>query len=106
MRRRLRINVYTKLTDVKRLRNPHHSRLMAMTPKLRALTAGRFLSICAACGGAPQNAGEGGRAPSGTPTQINGAGATFPNPIYSKWFDEYNKLHPNVRINYQSVGSG
>ncbi len=38
--------------------------------------------------------------------QINGAGATFPNPIYSKWFDEYNKLHSNVRINYQSVGSG
>jgi phosphate transport system substrate-binding protein len=38
--------------------------------------------------------------------QINGAGATFPNPIYSKWFNEYNKLHPNVRINYQSVGSG
>lgn len=33
--------------------------------------------------------------------QINGAGATFPNPIYSKWFDEYNKLHPNIRINYQ-----
>jgi phosphate transport system substrate-binding protein len=38
--------------------------------------------------------------------QINGAGATFPNPIYSKWFDEYNKAHPNVQINYQSVGSG
>jgi phosphate transport system substrate-binding protein len=38
--------------------------------------------------------------------QINGAGATFPNPIYSKWFDEYNKLHPNVRINYQPLGSG
>jgi phosphate transport system substrate-binding protein len=38
--------------------------------------------------------------------QINGAGATFPNPIYSKWFDEYNKLHSNIRINYQSVGSG
>ncbi len=37
---------------------------------------------------------------------INGAGATFPNPIYSKWTSEYNKLHPNVRINYQSVGSG
>src|SRR5262249_30526871 len=32
--------------------------------------------------------------------QINGAGATFPNPIYSKWFDEYGKLHSNVRINY------
>ena len=38
--------------------------------------------------------------------QINGAGATFPNPIYSKWFAEYNKLHPNVQINYQSQGSG
>jgi phosphate transport system substrate-binding protein len=38
--------------------------------------------------------------------QINGAGATFPSPIYSKWFDEYHKLHPNVAINYQSVGSG
>src|SRR6266849_7406803 len=38
--------------------------------------------------------------------QINGAGATFPNPIYSKWFSEYNKLHPDVQINYQSIGSG
>ena len=38
--------------------------------------------------------------------QINGAGATFPNPIYSKWFSEYNKLHPNIPINYQSIGSG
>jgi phosphate transport system substrate-binding protein len=38
--------------------------------------------------------------------QINGAGATFPYPIYSKWFSEYNKLHSNVQINYQSVGSG
>src|SRR3954467_10212061 len=38
--------------------------------------------------------------------QINGAGATFPNPIYSKWFAEYNKLHPNVQINYQPIGSG
>src|SRR4051812_11895645 len=39
-------------------------------------------------------------------TQINGAGATFPNPIYSKWFSEYNKLHANVEINYQPLGSG
>ena len=38
--------------------------------------------------------------------QINGAGATFPNPIYQKWFDEYHKAHPNVQINYQSIGSG
>src|SRR5258707_9813498 len=38
--------------------------------------------------------------------QIDGAGATFPYPIYSKWFSDYNKLHPDVRINYQSIGSG
>jgi phosphate transport system substrate-binding protein len=37
---------------------------------------------------------------------INAAGATFPYPIYSKWFDEYHKLHANVQINYQSIGSG
>ena len=38
--------------------------------------------------------------------QIIGGGATFPYPIYSKWFSEYNKLHPEVEINYQSQGSG
>jgi phosphate transport system substrate-binding protein len=37
---------------------------------------------------------------------INGAGATFPYPIYSKWFDEYAKVDPSVRFNYQSIGSG
>ena len=37
---------------------------------------------------------------------INAAGATFPYPIYSKWFAEYHKMHPNVQINYQSIGSG
>src|SRR5437773_2248050 len=37
---------------------------------------------------------------------INGAGATFPYPIYSKWFDEYAKIDPSVRFNYQSIGSG
>lgn len=37
---------------------------------------------------------------------INGAGATFPYPLYSKWFDEYAKIDPSVRFNYQSIGSG
>ena len=37
---------------------------------------------------------------------INGAGATFPFPIYSKWFNEYNKMHPDLKFNYQSIGSG
>jgi phosphate transport system substrate-binding protein len=39
-------------------------------------------------------------------TKLNGAGATFPNPIYSKWFSEYHKLHPDIEVNYQSIGSG
>jgi len=39
-------------------------------------------------------------------TTLNGAGATFPNPIYSKWFAEYHKQHPEVEINYQPIGSG
>src|SRR5690349_24560687 len=42
----------------------------------------------------------------GAVVQINGAGATFPAPIYTKWFAEYNKLHPDIQINYQPVGSG
>jgi phosphate transport system substrate-binding protein len=37
---------------------------------------------------------------------INGAGATFPQPIYTKWFDEYTKVDPSVRFNYQGIGSG
>jgi len=39
-------------------------------------------------------------------TTLNGAGATFPNPIYQKWFSEYHKLHADVQVNYQSIGSG
>ena len=37
---------------------------------------------------------------------LQGAGATFPNPLYQKWVSEYGKLHPNVKIDYQSIGSG
>jgi phosphate transport system substrate-binding protein len=59
----------------------------------------------AACGGGGP-VGDPGTAAAGPILQINGAGATFPYPIYSKWFAEYNALHPNVRINYQSIGSG
>ena len=38
--------------------------------------------------------------------KLTGAGATFPYPIYSKWFSEYSAAHPGVEINYQSIGSG
>jgi phosphate transport system substrate-binding protein len=61
--------------------------------------------MLAACGGGSETG-----APAGTPTgdviRISGAGATFPYPIYSKWFDEYHKLNANIEINYQSIGSG
>lgn len=47
-----------------------------------------------------------GQTGSSAPSLINGAGATFPYPIYSKWFSEYEKMNPEVRINYMSIGSG
>ena len=39
-------------------------------------------------------------------TLVTGAGATFPYPLYSKWFDEFHKRNPDLQINYQSIGSG
>ena len=60
---------------------------------------------------APSGDSKGGSAASPVPSQaaavsLNGAGATFPYPLYSKWISEYNKQFPNIRINYQSIGSG
>ena len=69
-------------------------------------------TLLSACGGnqtppaAQGSPGQGEATSTGAADQINGAGATFPNPIYSKWFSEYAKLHPDVRINYQPIGSG
>ena len=60
----------------------------------RSLALAAIVSAAVATGAAAEN------------IQINGAGATFPYPIYSKWFSEYNKLHPEVQVNYQSIGSG
>ena len=56
-----------------------------------------FLLIGIGC-----NSGGGG----GGTVSLHGAGATFPNPLYQKWLSEHGKLHPNVRIDYQSIGSG
>ena len=44
--------------------------------------------------------------PTAAQTKLNGAGATFPYPMYSKWFNEYHNQHPDIEINYQSIGSG
>lgn len=64
-------------------------------------------AVGAAACGQPSTDGKPG-AGGGEPglVQIDGAGATFPYPIYSRWFSEHNKLHPNIQINYQSIGSG
>ena len=48
----------------------------------------------------------GGSTSSSPSVILQGAGATFPNPLYQKWLSEYGKLHPNVKIDYQSIGSG
>ncbi|MEA2163362.1 MAG: phosphate transport system substrate-binding protein [Thermoanaerobaculia bacterium] len=63
-----------------------------------------YLALFAFAACAPQE--NSNQAAATGPIAINGAGATFPYPIYSKWFDEYQKSHPDVRINYQSIGSG
>ncbi len=62
------------------------------------------LTISACGGNTTPPSGE--TAATGQRIEITGAGATFPNPIYSKWFSEYNKIHPEIAINYQSIGSG
>jgi phosphate transport system substrate-binding protein len=71
----------------------------------------RFLTVAtvvllAACGGEQPSATSTSQQSAGGGRIINGAGATFPYPIYSKWFDEYGKTHPGAKINYQSIGSG
>ena len=65
-------------------------------------------ALCTACGGGSSPAPNDAAAPASTggKLRVTGAGATFPNPIYSKWTSEYGKIHPNVEINYQSIGSG
>jgi phosphate transport system substrate-binding protein len=55
-----------------------------------------------ACSGAATT----GPGTASAPIKLQGAGATFPNPLYQKWLSEYGKLHPNVQIDYQSIGSG
>jgi len=50
--------------------------------------------------------GGGGAGSNNGSVSLQGAGATFPNPLYQKWLSEYGKLHPNMKIDYQSIGSG
>jgi phosphate transport system substrate-binding protein len=64
------------------------------------------LSFAVAACGKNEEAGGTSGASSDQPVTLNAAGATFPFPLYSKWMHEYNRIHPNIRINYQSIGSG
>lgn len=68
---------------------------MAVWPLLVSLLA----SALACSGGSTTGTGGGS-------INLQGAGATFPNPLYQKWLSEYSKLHSNIRIDYQSIGSG
>jgi phosphate transport system substrate-binding protein len=64
-------------------------------------------ALALACGrGTPQQPVTSSNTKSAGPITINGAGATFPYPLYSKWFADYGAKHPDIRINYQSIGSG
>ena len=63
------------------------------------VSAGLFLLAAIAC----NNNGGGSGSSS---VSLQGAGATFPNPLYQKWLSEYGKIHPNVKMDYQSIGSG
>ena len=80
-----------------------------MTSLSRTVHRTFFITLAAlaavGCNSSGESAGNTSAAAAAT-AQINGMGATFPYPIYSKWFEEYGKTHPSVRINYQSQGSG
>jgi phosphate transport system substrate-binding protein len=66
-----------------------------------ALSALSLIMAMIACTGGANSNGAGASA-----VKLQGAGATFPNPLYQKWISEYGKLHPNFKIDYQSIGSG
>jgi ABC-type phosphate transport system substrate-binding protein len=67
----------------------------AMNSRLWTLGFVLAMSVSGGCGGS-----------GGTSTKLTGAGASFPAPLYNRWFQDYHKLHPNMDIDYQSVGSG
>ena len=75
--------------------------------KVIRITAALIAALLIACGGSETTSTTSkGQSQNAGHHVINGAGATFPFPIYSKWFSEYGKVHPEVQINYQSIGSG
>jgi phosphate transport system substrate-binding protein len=81
---------------------------MSNSPSLRARIAIALAAVALSvgvisCGGGNDSNGPGGNA---TELKLQGAGATFPNPLYQKWFSAYNKEHTNTKFDYESTGSG
>ncbi len=77
---------------------PSFKKLSTIATLLALISMGGLFGACSP--GNTPSTGSGGQ------INLQGAGATFPNPLYQKWLSEYGKLHPNVRIDYQSIGSG
>jgi phosphate transport system substrate-binding protein len=76
-------------------------------PQLRRRSRAAFwISLLLIAGFALACSGDSGSGTGGGPIKLQGAGATFPMPLYQKWMSEYGKLHPNVQMDYQSIGSG
>jgi phosphate transport system substrate-binding protein len=72
------------------------------TKLLLLLVLSASLTIVACSGRGAGSTGSSG----GGAVRVQGAGATFPNPLYQKWLSEYGKINPNIKIDYQSIGSG
>ena len=80
---------------------------MSNTAKWRRAASALVTTFCLAfvfaCSGNPAARPGGG---GGGAVNLRGAGASFPNPLYQKWLSEYGQAHPDIRIDYQSIGSG
>ena len=80
---------------------PSSNASVLKSPRIAAvLLISSLVLLGLACSGGGPGPGAGGE------IKLQGAGATFPNPLYQKWISEYGKLHPKVLIDYQSIGSG
>src|SRR5258708_17218136 len=71
------------------------SRMKTTFKQIAAFAAATVLGTITAASGAE-----------GSDVRLQGGGATFPNPLYQKWVAEFQKVHPDVKIDYQSIGSG
>src|SRR5262245_27346502 len=79
---------------------------MKILPSVSAALCTALAFTLAACGGGASETAPGGGGGGGTSVKLQGAGASFPAPLYNKWFKAYSAAHQNILVDYQSVGSG